>query len=833
MRRYIFFALFALSLVSCGGDSPQHVTDNQSGVSSSASIQKNWSPESSSGLNKEVRKPKYLPGEVLVKFKLGTDKTKIQSLHNMLGATKIKEIRQVKVQHIKLPSNISVEEAVTHYSQDPDVEYAEPNYIVKLDAIPNDGGFNNLWGLNNTGQTGGTPDADIDAPEAWDIVTGSNNIVIAVIDSGVAYNHPDLSGNIWRNTGETSCTDSVDNDSNDYIDDCYGWDFIDNDGYPIDYDSHGTHVAGTIAAIGNNGVGSTGVMWSAKIMPIRFLGVSGYGDIANAAAAVVYAADNGARIINASFGSYAYSQTLYDAISYAASKNVLFVAAAGNEMNNNDAIPHYPSSYDLPNIISVTATDHNDNLATFSNYGATSVDLAAPGVSIYSTIPVFTYGPPVTVYSENFDSVSGDLPILGWNRGGTNSTWAVTSGTGVNGTNSLEDSPGGNYLSNTLSWAGYMTPITSVKNNLYTLSFKWKGYIDPWSYDYLNINYSPDGIFWDWIDWTDGDEPNFITYSTDELTGAADLLSSFYFGFGLESDNVGNYDGAYIDDVVLTREPINISSYNYSSSDWSGTSMATPHVSGVAGLILSINPSLSYGDVKDIILNNVDPKPSLSGMTLTGGRLNAFSAISSVLPATPSNLIATAVSHSQINLSWTDNSAGETGSKIERKTGAGDYTQIATVGANVTTYSDKGLDPATTYYYRVKAYNYAGDSAYSNEANATTKATPVGGGGGGGGCFIATAVYGSYLDPHVSILRDFRDKWLITNPLGRAMVSLYYRYSPPIAEFIKRHEALKIATRLALTPVVYVVKYPPIILILSSLIIGIVAYRNRKKKRVS
>ncbi len=165
--------------------------------------------------------------------------------------------------------------------------------------------------------------------------------------------------------------------------------------------------------------------------------------------------------------------------------------------------------------------------------------------------------------------------------------------------------------------------------------------------------------------------------------------------------------------------------------------MAAPHVSGVAGLILSINPSLSYAEVKNIILNNVDPKPSLSGKTLTGGRLNAFASISAVVPATPSNLTATAISSSHIDLSWTDNSAGETGFKIERKTGAsGTYSQIATVDANVTTHSDTGLDPATTYYYRVRAYNTAGDSGYSNEASATTQAAPSGGGGGGGGCSI-------------------------------------------------------------------------------------------------
>jgi subtilisin family serine protease len=282
-----------------------------------------------------------------------------------------------------------------------------------------------------------------------------------------------------------------------------------------------------------------------------------------------------------------------------------------------------------------------------------------------------------------------------------------------------------------------MTPIESVKNNRYTLSFKWKGYIDPNTFDYLNINYSPDGINWDWADWTDGNYSDFTQYITYEITFAADILDSFYFGFGLESDTLGNYDGAYIDDVVINRESISISSYTYESYGWSGTSMAAAHVSGVAGLIISADPSLTYSDVKNIILNSVDKKASLSGNTLTGGRLNAFAAVGSILPAAPSNLTATAISSSQIDLLWTDNSYSETGFKIERKIGdTGTYSQAATVGANVTTYSDTGLNGSTTYYYRVKAYSTAGDSQYSNEVSATTQAPSSEGGGGGGGCSI-------------------------------------------------------------------------------------------------
>ncbi len=568
----------------------------------------------------------HVDREIIVKFKGGITDNDTLITHSQTGAAIKKKFQgRHELQLISLPGHMSVREGLEVYLQNPHIEYAEPNYIVYATIMPNDAYFNNLWGLHNTGQTGGTIDADIDAPEAWNITTGSNNVVIAVVDTGVDYNHPDLSSNIWTNMGETSCSDGIDNDGNGYIDDCHGWDFVGNDNDPMDYDGHGTHVAGTIAAVGNNSLGTAGVMWKAQIMPVRFLGVSGSGTTADAISAILYANAKGAHIINNSWGGGGYSQALKDAVD---ASNAVVVCAAGNAGTNNDSTPFYPASYTSSNIIAVAATDHNDNLATFSNYGATSVDVGAPGVNIYSTIPNLSYGTPITLYSQNFDSASGNLPLLGWNRGGTKSSWAVTSGTGIGGTNSLEDSPNKDYLTNTNSWAGYMTPITSVKDNLYTLSFKWKGVLEN-NYDYLDINYSPDGVTWDWIDYRTGStNGNFISDSTTDITAAADMFDSFYFGFGLESDLSINYDGVYLDDVVLTRQPITISNHGYAS--YTGTSMATPHVSGLAGLIKALNPVLTNLEIKNAILNNVDTKSSLTGKVLTGGRINAYRALNSV-----------------------------------------------------------------------------------------------------------------------------------------------------------------------------------------------------------
>ncbi len=572
----------------------------------------------------------YVPGEILVKFKDTATTVSIHSLHAYTRFKPKKVFKKLKIHHIKLPEGTGIEEALQLYQQDPDVEYAEPNYIVSITATPDDTNYDNLWGLHNTGQTGGTVDADIDAPEAWDLTTGSANVVIAVLDTGIAANHPDLIDNIRVNAGETSCSDGVDNDSNGYIDDCYGWDFRADDNDPTDYNGHGSHVAGTIAAAGNNASGITGVMWQARIMPLRFLGINGTGTTADAISAILYANANGAHVINNSWGGTGYSHSLKDAIDVS---TAVVVCAAGNGGSDgigddNDATPFYPASYDSANIIAVAATDHDDNIASFSNYGLTSVDLAAPGKSIYSSLPLLNYVfDPVPVYSEDFNSASGDLPVLGWSRGGIESTWAVTTGTGNNGTNSLEDSSNANYENNTSSWAGYMTPFSSVQDSRYTISFQWKGDLEN-GQDYLYINYSPDGVGWNQVDNITGTAPTFTSFSTNEITTAAELLDNFYIGFRLTSNSSVTGQGVFIDDLALRREAISISSYSYAYQN--GTSMAAPHVSGVAGLIKALNASCSAAQIKSAILNNTDPVVSLSGQVLTGGKLNAFNALSTL-----------------------------------------------------------------------------------------------------------------------------------------------------------------------------------------------------------
>lgn len=294
-----------------------------------------------------------------------------------------------------LADGVSIEDALAAYRANPLVLYAEPDYRVQLLLTPNDPQFGSLWGLSNTGQTGGTAGADISAPAAWETTTGSN-LVVAVIDTGVDYTHPDLAANVWVNAGEVA-GNGVDDDHNGYVDDVHGYDFVNRDGNPLDDHNHGTHVAGTIGAVGNNGIGVAGVNWNIKIMALKFLDAGGGGNLSDAIAAINYAVANGATISNNSWGfNGGFSQPLYDAIRSAQSAGHLFVAAAGNGNafgigQDNDQTAFYPASFDLNNIIAVAATDPNDNRAIFSNYGATSVDLAAPGVDILSTTRNNTY----------------------------------------------------------------------------------------------------------------------------------------------------------------------------------------------------------------------------------------------------------------------------------------------------------------------------------------------------------------------------------------------------------------------------------------------------------
>jgi subtilisin family serine protease len=345
---------------------------------------------------------------ILIRFEPGTPAADRVDARETVDAEFVDSYSLVpRLQLIEIPEGVDRAEALAALRDRPEVTHAEPDLVRRLQVSnPNDTFYKSpyfyLWGLNNTGQTftlnntsyTGTPDADIDGPEAWDLSRGSPNVRVAVIDSGMQLNHPDLAANLWTNPGEIP-GNGVDDDGNGRIDDVNGWDFINNDNDPSDDDGHGTHVAGTVGAVGNNNTGVTGVAWNVKLIPLKACDADGFCPLSATIAALNYAVARGVKISNNSYGGIGSQSTSErNAITAARDAGHLFVAAAGNDNKNTD-LPgnsHYPSNYTLDNIISVASTTPNDGLSSFSNFGATSVDLGAPGSQIVSTVPNNAYG---------------------------------------------------------------------------------------------------------------------------------------------------------------------------------------------------------------------------------------------------------------------------------------------------------------------------------------------------------------------------------------------------------------------------------------------------------
>lgn len=334
--------------------------------------------------------------ELLVKFKSGVSDDAIEAITARFHDRVEDRIENADgVEAIDDLDNADPATLVAEYSKLPEVEYAEPNYEIKLDenegplvpVLPHDPQFEDQWALSNSGQRGGKKGADISAPLAWAKTTGSEDVVVAVLDTGVDYNHEDLSSNMW--TRPDSLAPYHDRELGT-IDDLNGFNAIDNDSDPMDDNGHGTHCAGIIGAEGENDLGIAGVNWKVRIMPLKFMNAGGSGTTKDAIEAISYAIDRkkagvNVRIISASWGSTQRSRALEAVIRKAYENDILFVAAAGNASTDNDRLPHYPSSYNVPNVISVAALDRNDQLASFSNFGAKSVAIAAPGVDILST----------------------------------------------------------------------------------------------------------------------------------------------------------------------------------------------------------------------------------------------------------------------------------------------------------------------------------------------------------------------------------------------------------------------------------------------------------------
>jgi subtilisin family serine protease len=473
----------------------------------------------------------YKPGELLVRFAASSSQAARADAVADLDATVVQRLPLSGLVRVRLEPGTSVEAAAEAFERRADVRYAHPNHVYRLAVTPNDPGFASLWGLHQPS------DADIDAPEAWDVTQGSDSVTVAVVDSGIDYNHPDLNDNMWAGRG---------------------WDFANGDNNPMDDNGHGTHVAGTIGAEGNNGVGITGVNWRVKLMAVKAGDEDGFLEEAWIVQAFQYACANGAKVINGSFGGSA-SAAIRDTIN--ACPNALFVFAAGNGGwdgigDNNDLAPVYPCSFPSENIICVAATDSIDARAAFSNYGVNNVDIGAPGVNVRSTVPVAFDTEDGT--ADGYDSwdgtsmasphVAGAAALVLANRPGLSIaelrraillaadakpslSALVASGGRLNVRNALSQdvTPAAGLVAQSSS------PSFNAWSNGNAVTASWGGATDDSGIDGYSFAWSPDATF----------SPDEVKDAEENVTSASTNLPDGRHWFHLRArDGVGNWTAA-------------------------------------------------------------------------------------------------------------------------------------------------------------------------------------------------------------------------------------------------------------------------------------------------
>jgi subtilisin family serine protease len=560
---------------------------------------------------------RYAPGQVLVRYEPGTSSSERAAVRDEAGVALERRLNVTRVELLDLDGGVSVPEALAELRADPDVAFAEPDYVYTLaEAIPDDTMFQtHLWGLRNTEQFDGIADADIDATDAWDVETGSPSVVVAVVDSGVSLTHPDMDDNIWQNEQEVLGSPTVDDDGNGKEDDANGWDFVDEDNDPTDEEGHGTHVAGTIGAEGNNAEGVTGVNWDVSLMALRACDRTGRCLNSNVADAFAYAGQEvtpgvpQARVVNASLSGDGLSASQQVAVSQ--SPHTLFVFAAGNSGSNNDFDPQGPCGLSGGNVVCVAASTPGDQLASFSNFGETSVDLAAPGTSIFSTYPL------VDRATDDFEAPLN--PSL-WTTGGTPNTWARTGEAseikGSSGDDTLTDSPGTDYPNGADSHATLGPVDLSADAGCY---LRYDVELELAFGDMVLVEASDDDF---------ATAPTVLHQLINDGVGTVavdiptlDGKAAASVRFRLVSDGGLTDDGLHLDNVKI-RCPE--SRYQ----ELQGTSMATPYVAGTAALLLTDAPSATPAELREWLLDGVDFKSSLDGRVATGGRLNAARSLS-------------------------------------------------------------------------------------------------------------------------------------------------------------------------------------------------------------
>jgi thermitase len=554
-----------------------------------------------------------VPGEVIVRYAAGVSAAERAEVRADVDAASARALPLPRAEVLRLEPGQTVAAAVAVLARRGDVALAQPNYLYVPEAAPNDTLFASQYALHNVGQSGGTPDADIDAPEAWEVSVGSDSIVIGIVDTGVNVNHPDLAPNI----------------------DSRGRDFFGADDSVVDddYAEHGTFVAGVAAARGNNGQGMSGVAQRAKILPLQADNGNGLIDTVSVVEAVTYARSAGARIVNMSFGSFGPADPGDQAIQGAieASPAILFTTSAGNldsltdlpNDNDNPSRPHWPSnlSKDHANVISVAGTTRTDALSTTSSFGATTVDLAAPGGSVLGAAAM------TTVSDQRFDDPLTPPPALptDWSDNGT---WETTSARTHSSPNSLTDSPAGNYAANSntsVTSAGIAVPAgTTACSLFYRLRRRLAAgdFLRPEMLVNVGVFTALESVTGS----SAGDGFEARTVGSPVPSGA-----TVSYRFRLTSDATGEDEGVHVDNTILSCNQPNPAAF----ATGSGTSFAAPAVAGAAAVLLGRNSALTPAQLKTALMATVDPVAGLSGKTVTGGRLKLDRAVRSVSGPSP------------------------------------------------------------------------------------------------------------------------------------------------------------------------------------------------------